>query len=184
MTIYTWDDQKGIGVFPAKINKDGTVVPAVRPDCVSEASWPSFAPDDAYFNYKEAVPCKEFPDNSPYKKKIASALPSSAFRTPLAPYDHEASQPYESADTYETCYWKYINATDWDNAKYWLNQTLAKVTMELSPAKDGHSWVEEPERKSYRNNIPSSVQGFMAAIFIIVLIGISIVEILGVTGVI
>jgi hypothetical protein len=51
----------------------------------------------------------------------------------------------ESKDTYETLYWKYVNATDTVKAAEALANMLAKVTMDLEPNHDMSSWVEEPK---------------------------------------
>jgi hypothetical protein len=58
----------------------------------------------------------------------------------IAKPEYIISSPEAPEDTYKTCYWKYIDAKTWDDAKYWLGQMQSKVTLDMEPELDGKSW--------------------------------------------
>jgi hypothetical protein len=108
------------------------------------------------YTYYHCVKCgTRYRGNRHYHEYVVGDAFMSEYRTPLSPIEikpmTEVPAEPATADTYQTCYWKYIHAEDLESAKYWLNQMLAQVSMDLQPNKAGNSWVEEPDIK--RNHI-------------------------------
>lgn len=80
-------------------------------------------------------------------------------------------------DTFEDCYWKYVKSDTSEDAIYWFNQMISKVTMELQPAgKDWSSWVADSESKD-NDKIPilGHLGSISAAIVVMTMLTVAII---------
>lgn len=87
----------------------------------------------------------------------------------------------KKAQTYEYCYWRYVGSVTTDDAKYWFNQMIAQVSLDLQPRADGKSWQEDRESSRtasswpWRKNLPGIV--FMLAMIVLpVLFGLGVIH--------
>lgn len=87
--------------------------------------------------------CKK---NSGYKEKIPGNKPETSLSTPLNQLNDKIrdTEKLTTRKLYEEAYWKFVKSVTYDDAKYWLEQMMSKVTMELEPAEGWSSWVADP----------------------------------------